>query len=210
MLCTDEVDCRSFTQFHWFIFICFVQIGPWWLKSAWISRIESIKKTRQSNGKFESKMEKIRKSNYLHMDCVWCVCVCVPWYVQHVCKFAKQNLSLQRSNGKVDFLCIMQNAHTRCLCSALSTWFRHSNNSTFQSHALLIVKSQSHCGIILASLHFSFVLFKLHKFFALTFCTLACSLHSSLLQEIFNHFNKNPRMLCVCVCIQFFRMADAF
>lgn len=71
MFSGDKTDRRSFTQFRWFI--CFVQIRSWWKKSTWISHWASEKGTVS---KFESKIKKIRKSNYPYEMCVMCT-LCV-------------------------------------------------------------------------------------------------------------------------------------
>lgn len=88
----DMADCWSFTQFCWFM--CFDEKGSsWWIKSAWISsRALSIKKNLDNQKiKFESKIAKIRKSNYPYGMCVCtsyvpCVqvsrskkCLCIDW-----------------------------------------------------------------------------------------------------------------------------------
>lgn len=112
--------------------------------------------------------------------------------------FAKQKVSLHRLNGKIDFAVCTPFVHFPH-DFAIHNKSEHSNPMHFWSS-----NHQTIVEYIVTSL--SFFSLKLHKFSTVTSmytCLLTC-----LLQEIFNHFNRNPRMLCAS--IEFFEWMMRF
>lgn len=116
------------------------------------------------------------------MECVY------TSYVPCVQSFAKQKVSLHRLNGKIDLVC----AHRLCTFLMISPFITIPNIPIPCTFDRQITKPLWNTSSPL--------------FLAVTSvytCLLTC-----LLQEIFNHFNRKPRMLCAS--IEFFEWMMRF